>query len=289
MSEEKKASPLARYISEKSAVRPVYMPYLTAGDPSFEDTAEFAVAMIDAGADLIELGIPFSDPTADGPVIQAAMVRSMQRSDFSLGKVFETAHKIHEQRPGTPIVFLTYLNPVLTGGTQLQSDRHKLDVEQSVADFQNRSLQAGVSGVVIPDLPFDSSESKTFRRSGRQNNIDQILMLAPNTEKNRFKQICKEASGFIYYVTSMGVTGERKDFAPELASRMKEARLLSGTPVMAGFGFSRPEQTLVFLGIVDGIIVGSLHHSIIQEKGKESRSELVRVTEEFVKTLSRGL
>jgi len=276
---------LKTYIQEKN--RPLYMPYLTIGDPDFESTEKFALAMIDAGADIMELGIPFSDPTADGPVIQAAMSRALSQPDFSLEKVFSVARRIHEQRPGIPLVFLTYINPVLTGFLTpgAKDYRETYDAAANIERFQKECLAAGVSGAVIPDLPYDQPEGEIFLEEAERNNFSQIMMIAPNTSARRFKKICSISRGFIYYVTSLGVTGERKELPPELKSNIKRIKKTSGLPVISGFGFSEPEQIQSIKGIVDGIIVGSLNHRIIQDRGRDSQDELVRVTRGFVDAL----
>ncbi len=262
-------SELSEYIKERAKSGPVYMPYLTAGDPDFSKTVEYALAMIDQGADLLELGIPFSDPTADGPVIQKAMFRALNNGAFSLEKVFETARAIHEARPQVPLIFLTYLNPILTGFLKRvpgnDALRSQFDVNRNIEDFLKECQNAGIKGVVIPDLPHEQPEARVFRALAPQYGVDQILMIAPNTEKKRFKEICKLAGGFIYNVTSMGVTGERKELPRELGATIRRIKKSSGVPVLAGFGISEPEQVKSLVGILDGIIVGSLNHRIIEE------------------------
>ncbi len=250
------------------------MPYLTVGDPDRARTVEFAVAMIDAGADLIELGIPFSDPTADGPVIQAAMVRAMAEPGFSLQSVFATMEQIHQARPEMPLVVLTYANPVLSG---LSTE----GAERSARAFLTQAHRCGVRGVVIPDLPFDSPEGVMLRSVSAESGIDSILMVAPNTSEERMRRICASARGFIYYVTSLGVTGLRRELPPELEQRVALVRKLAGVPVLAGFGFSQPEQGRALAGILDGIIVGSLNHRIISEHGAQAAAALAQITREF--------
>lgn len=268
---------------------PAYMPYLTVGDPDFESSARFAVAMIDQGADLIELGIAFSDPTADGPVIQSAMQRALGRDDFSLTKFFETAARIHAERPTVPLVILTYLNPVLAGFLRQSRDNPELrgafDVEANLRRFLEECRRSGVRGLVIPDLPHDQPEAALLRRLGEEFGVEQILMVAPNTSKKRFKEICKFARGFIYYVTSLGVTGERASLPPGLPERVGRLRKKSGVPVLAGFGFSKPEQVQELRGILDGVIVGSLHHRLIEQHGDQAEGHLAESTSAFVKTL----
>ncbi|MBX7057446.1 MAG: tryptophan synthase subunit alpha [Leptospirales bacterium] len=268
---------LKEYISSRLADGPVYMPYLTVGDPSREATIRYAAAMIDAGADLMELGLPFSDPTADGPVIQAAMVRAMAQPGFNLSATFDTIESIHKLRPKTPLVILSYANPVLRG--------LRTGPDQPIADsldlFLGRAAQCGVRALVTPDLPFDSPEGGLLRKLGAGYGIDSILMAAPNSSDDRLRAICAASRGFIYYVTSLGVTGVRQALPPELQERVALVRRLSGLPVLAGFGFSSPEQAAELAGVLDGIIVGSLNHRIIAESAERAEAELARVTAAF--------
>jgi tryptophan synthase alpha chain len=284
---------LNEYIASKTkAGGSVYMPYLTMGDPSYEKTVEYALGMIDAGADLLEIGIPFSDPTADGPVIQAAMVRSLERTEFSLDRLFAAVEKIHAARPEVPLVFLSYMNPILNGFaenleygradlTKPVGQRLQYDAPRAIDTFLLRCQAAGVRGLVIPDLPFDSPESRVLRERGAELGVDQILLVAPNTTDLRLEGICNAARGFIYYVTSMGVTGMRAELPPDLRERIDLVKAKSGLPVFAGFGFSEPEQARALRGQVDGIIVGSLNHRIIAEHGEESGGPLTDVTRGF--------
>ena len=274
---------LEDYIRERRKSRTLYMPYLTAGEPDLESTVRMGTAMIEAGADILELGIPFSDPTADGPVIQRAMMRALSHTDYSLEGVFEAAGKIHEKSPKTPIVLLTYVNPVLSAFRE-RYDRDGLS--DAVRRFLERSEQAGVRGLVIPDLPIESNEYSMLESQGREAGIDLILMLAPNTDKDRMKWICRSAKGFIYYVTSLGVTGERSGIRNDLASRVAAIRKKTDTPVFAGFGVSRPEQAAEMRNIVDGVIVGSLHHRVIEEEGDNAVSRLSEITSGFTAALS---
>ncbi|MCB1308467.1 MAG: tryptophan synthase subunit alpha [Leptospiraceae bacterium] len=290
-------SNLAQYIGQRQSARgggPVYMPYLTVGDPDFDSTVQFAVQMIDAGADILELGIPFSDPTADGPVIQAAIVRALGHPDFSMRRVFSVAKAIHTQRPEVPLVFLSYMNPVLNGlnpaprinfqARPEDADRLMYDTAAALDSFLQQCVESGVQALVIPDLPFDQPEAILIRERLERYGVHQILMVAPNTSDERLNRICEAASGFIYYVTSLGVTGIRKDLQlpADLKSRIARIRERSGVPVMAGFGINTPGQIEPLRGVVDGIIVGSLHHRIIGELGASAAGQLVDATAGFV-------
>ncbi len=268
------------------------MPYLTMGDPSYDATVEYAIGMIDAGADLLEIGIPFSDPTADGPVIQAAMVRSLAATEFTMEGLFAAVERIHTARPEVPLVFLGYMNPILNGlaasvaygradFSKPAADRLQYDARGALSAFLERCQKAGVRGLVIPDLPFDAPESETLREIGEELGVSQILMVAPNTGDARLQAICRAARGFIYYVTSLGVTGMRSELPPDLAERIALVQRESGLPVFAGFGFSEPGQVAGLVGKVDGIIVGSRNHQIIEELGDVAGTALVELTRGF--------
>ncbi len=288
---------LNEYIQTRARERggSVYMPYLTLGDPNYECSVEFAIGMIDAGADILELGIPFSDPTADGPVVQAAMTRALDRNEFSMSTIFDVARRIHEARPDVPLTFLSYMNPILNGvplpdgrnaGTLdlTQSNptgRLRYDARLGMEAFLKECRRSGIRGLVIPDLPFDQPESAILRELGPQYGVDQILMVAPNTGDARLVAVCEAARGFIYYVTSLGVTGMRSDLPEDLKDRIRLVQERSGLPVLAGFGFSEPSQAQKLSGIVDGIIVGSLNQRIIGEHGENSREHLMEITREF--------
>lgn len=260
--------------------RPLYMPYLTLGDPDFASSVQIAGGMMRGGADIIELGIPFSDPTADGPVIQKAMVRSMARPDFSLEGVFEATARIHAIDPSVPLVYLTYLNPVLSG---LAREPHAIG--EGATSFFARAHGVGIRGLVIPDLPVDSIEANELRLLGKEVGIAIVGMVAPNTSEKRMAEICRHAGGFVYYVTSHGVTGERSSLPADLTERLAHVRRLAPVPVFAGFGISRPEQARMLVGHADGVIVGTAHHRIIEEDPAGAASLIEDLTRKFVQAL----
>jgi len=279
---------LQKYIENINLKRPLYMPYLTIGDPTAEATEEFALALIDAGADILELGIPFSDPTADGPVIEAAMVRSLSQNKFSMESIFKTVDKIHKARPEIPIVFLGYLNPILHYKSNVITGKtDTISSEASIESFMKRCSSAGVQGIVIPDLPFDQPESRYFKTYGKKYDVSLIMMIAPNTKNKRMKEIAEISEGFIYYVTSMGVTGERNELPADIRQKINQIRKLSGVPVFAGFGISKPEHVRMLKKDVQGIIVGSLNHTIIQEYGNSSSEKLKEITSNFLQELKK--
>ena len=267
----------------------LYMPYLTLGDPSLEKTYEFALAMIDAGADLLELGIPFSDPIADGPTIQAAMDRALSTDSSSLSlsieNIFALCRKIHTERPRVPLIFLSYFNPIINAFSFLQAKPNKKSYLEGVSQNLSRFLQeckhSGIRGLVIPDLPFDQAESEILRELASDYGLVQILMAVPNTSPRRLIQICEAAQGWLYYVSSLGVTGMRTSLELELSENIKKVRKLTALPILAGFGFHQPEQVLGLRGVLDGVIVGSLNQSIIAAKGANAKAELSQITHAF--------
>lgn len=237
----------------------LYMPYITLGDPDFHDSFTIIKTLIDAGAHILELGIPFSDPTADGPIIQRAMVRSMNQPGFSLEKIFELTQKIHEYKQDLPLVYLTYFNPVF---------RYKQKQNTATGEqFLKTAAETGIKALVIPDLPLDSPEARSLQETIQKFHLDIALipMIAPNTGNKRIRTILAGGSGFIYYITSLGVTGLRDTFSSELESRIQYIRSISSLPVFAGFGISKIEHALQLKTLFDGIIVGSLNHKIIEE------------------------
>jgi tryptophan synthase alpha chain len=233
----------------------LFIPYFSLGDPNYESSIGWASAIINGGADILELGIPFSDPVADGPVIQRAFKRAFTNS-FSLTKIFEITKAIKNQHTTTPIVYLTYFNPIYFMG---------------IENFIKSSKEAGVSGFIIPDLPFDSPESEDFFHIAAKYEIDLIHLVTPATEKSRIHKMKRNSSGFIYYVTSFGVTGERTDFSDDLKERIEYVRKDLNLPVCAGFGISTPEQANRISQFADGVIIGSSIQRIIEENGSDPK------------------
>ncbi|MBW7859130.1 MAG: tryptophan synthase subunit alpha [Leptonema sp. (in: Bacteria)] len=255
---------------QQSKQRSLYMPYLTLGDPSFDDSFNIVSAMIHGGADIIELGIPFSDPTADGPVIQRAMVRAMSAPNYSLNQVFETTSKIHSHFPDTALIYLVYMNLVMS---------------EDALSFLTHAAKAGIQALVIPDLPFDSKEADHLGQLGASLGIELVGMIAPNTSNRRLKEIASKASGFIYYVTSLGVTGERSELPADLIERLDLVRSCSRVPIFAGFGISRPDQAASLASHVDGVIAGSVNHRFIEAEPSHAAEKIEKLTKEFVSVL----
>ena len=214
-----------------------FIGFVTAGDPSLPKSEEYILAMIAAGADLIEIGLPFSDPIAEGPVIQEADLRALA-AGTTIDGVFELVQSLRRQTQ-VPLVLLTYLNPVLHYGYE---------------SFFSRCAEAGVDGLIVPDLPFD--EKHEICEIAASHGIDLISLIAP-TSAQRIATIAAEATGFIYLVSSLGVTGTRGQITTDLAAIIEVIRSVTSVPVAVGFGIHTPEQVHEIGQQADGVIVGS--------------------------------
>jgi tryptophan synthase alpha chain len=242
-----------------------FVAFLSAGDPSVEKTIEYVLEMEKAGADLIEIGIPFSDPIADGPVIQAANLRAFA-AGISLEKIFDMVTEIRKQTQ-IPIVFLTYLNPVFHYGYEA---------------FMERCAQCGVDGMIIPDLPIE--EKKEVSEVATKYDVDIISMIAP-TSMSRIQQIAQDASGFIYVVSSMGITGMRNEIETDLSSIIAAIREVTDVPTAIGFGINTPQQAKDMAAYADGAIVGSAIVKIIEEHGENAAKPLY----DYVKSMKEAI
>ncbi|MDO5135807.1 MAG: tryptophan synthase subunit alpha [Eubacteriales bacterium] len=214
-----------------------FIPFLTCGDPSLEVTEKLVYAMEEAGADLIELGIPFSDPTAEGPVIQAANVRALE-GGVTTDKIFDMVERIRKNT-AIPMVFMTYANVVFSYGTER---------------FLKKAAQVGMDGLILPDVPFE--EKQEFDQACSQNGLDLISLIAP-TSHQRVAQIAKEAQGFVYCVSSLGVTGMRSRITTDIGAMVDLVKKEKDIPCAVGFGISNPEQARDMAAQSDGVIVGS--------------------------------
>ena len=242
-----------------------FIPFVTCGDPSLDTTKEIVLAMAKNGADLIELGIPFSDPTAEGPVIQEANIRALSVGTTT-DKIFDLVRDIRTEID-TPMVFMTYANVVFSYGA-----------EKFISTCQN----IGIDGLILPDLPFEEKEE--FLDLCHQYDVDLVSLIAP-TSANRIAMIAKEAEGFIYLVSSLGVTGTRSEIKTDLASIVEVVRENTDTPVAIGFGISTPEQAAKMAGIADGAIVGSAIVKLIAKHGTEAAP----VVADYVKSMKEAL
>ena len=242
-----------------------FIGFLTAGDPTFDASFENIMAMIKAGADLVEIGIPFSDPIAEGPVIQGANVRAL-KNGMTTDRAFELAAKIRAQSD-IPLVFMTYVNPVYKYGYD---------------KFFARCAQIGVDGLICPDLPFE--EKNEADGAAKAHGIALISMIAPTSEQ-RIKSIAESASGFLYIVSSMGVTGVRSEIKTDLGSIMESVRKYAKIPAAIGFGVSTPEQAKKMSEIADGVIVGSAIVRLVEKFGVKAPEEIYR----FVKAMKDAI
>lgn len=230
-----------------------FIPYIMAGDPSLERTRELVLMLDRIGADVIELGVPFSDPLADGPVIQQAAERA-RKNGVVLRDVIALVKDVRADS-NVPIVLMTYYNPVFKYGD-----------ERFVMD----AVEAGVDGVIIPDLPPD--EGAALIRLARKHGLDTIFLFAPTSTEGRRKIVARASSGFTYYVSIAGITGALLKLQEDAAEHIKQVRELSGGPVAVGFGVSTPEEAAAVSGIADGVIVGS---AIVSRMGDPALEEFV--------------
>lgn len=214
-----------------------FIPFITCGDPSLEVTEQLVYAMEESGADLIELGIPFSDPTSEGPVIQAANMRALA-GGVTTDKVFAMVERIRK-KTRIPLAFMTYANVVFSCGSER---------------FIAKAAEAGIDGLILPDVPFEEKEE--FDDLCRQYGLDLIFMVAP-TSQERIRQIAEGADGFIYCVSSLGVTGARSRIAADVGAMVRHIKQVRQIPCAVGFGISTPEQAQAMAAVSDGVIVGS--------------------------------
>lgn len=251
-------------IKEAFENKKAFIGFLTAGDPSLEKTEEFIVEMEKAGASLIEIGIPFSDPIAEGPVIQDANVRALSaRGGCTTDMVFDMVARV-SKKVKVPLVFLTYLNPVFKYGYE---------------KFCSKCQETGIDGIIIPDMPFE--EKGELAETAAKYGVDIISLIAP-TSADRIQMIAKEATGYIYVVSSMGVTGVRSEITTDIASIVGHIREVTDTPVAIGFGINTPEQAKKYSDMADGVIVGSAIVKIIGEYGVNAGKHVY----EYVKSMA---
>lgn len=227
-----------------------FIPFITCGDPDMETTEKAVRAMVANGADLIELGIPFSDPTAEGPVIQEANIRALS-AGTTTDKVFDLVRRLRKDIT-VPFVFMTYVNVVFSYGAQR---------------FIATCRETGVDGIILPDLPYEEKED--FLPICKQYGVDLISLIAP-TSDHRIAMIAKDADGFIYLVSSLGVTGVRNEIKSDLTSIVKVIRENTNIPCAIGFGISTPEQAGAMSAIADGAIVGSAIIKLLAEYGQDA-------------------
>ena len=248
-------------IAEAFANGKAFIPFLTCGDPSLEVTEQLIYAMEEAGADLIELGIPFSDPTAEGPVIQAANVRALS-GGVTTDKIFDMVKRLR-QNMKIPMVFMTYANVVFSYGTER---------------FIQKAASLGTDGLILPDVPFEEKEE--FDSVCKKYGLDLVSLIAP-TSHERITQIAKEAEGFVYCVSSLGVTGMRSAITTDIGAMVQLVKAAKDIPCAVGFGISTPEQAAAMAAKSDGAIVGS---AIVKLCG-QYKEACVPYVKEYVKSM----
>ena len=232
----------------KKTGRKALIPYIMSGDPSLDQTEKFIIDLEKSGADIIELGVPFSDPLADGPTIQRAAETSLSKGT-TLKKVLASVRSIRKQTD-IPLILMTYFNPVFKYGTER---------------FVKDAVDAGVDGVIIPDLIPD--EADDYLKLARAKGLDTIFLLAPTSTEERIKKVAKASTGFIYLVSITGITGSRLSVGSDMKKTLRSIRNMTNKPVAVGFGISTPADASAVAAFADGVIVGSAIVKLI-DKGK---------------------
>lgn len=243
-----------------------FIGFVTAGDPSLDKTEEFVLEMERAGAGLIELGVPFSDPIAEGPVIQEANIRALS-AGCTTDKLFDMVEHLR-QKTDIPLVFLAYLNTLFKYGYE---------------KFCARCEEVGIDGVIIPDMPFEEKGELTSVAAAH--NVDIISLIAP-TSQQRIQMIAKEATGFIYVVSSMGVTGVRSEITTDISSMIDLIRQVTDVPTAVGFGINTKEQVNHYSSIADGAIIGSAIVKIVAQYGENAGPKIYEYVSEMVSGLA---
>ncbi|MGF0032011.1 tryptophan synthase subunit alpha [Bariatricus sp. SGI.154] len=252
-------------ICEAFENKKAFIPFITGGDPSLKVTQELLVAMQEAGADLIEIGIPFSDPIAEGPVIQEADERAL-RGGCTTDQLFDAVKEVRDQIH-VPLVFMTYINAIYTYGRER---------------FMKRCVECGMAGVIVPDMPYE--EKGELADVCREYGIELVSLIAPTSEE-RIQMIAKEAEGFLYCVSSLGVTGVRSEITTNIKEMIDKVREVTDIPCAVGFGISTPQQAKEMAAASDGAIVGSAIVRIIAEHGEEC----VPYVAEYVKSMKEAV
>ncbi|HSM94788.1 MAG TPA: tryptophan synthase subunit alpha [Rhizomicrobium sp.] len=260
----------ARFAELKKAGRAAFVPFITAGDPDPETSFALMEKLPAIGADLIELGMPFSDPMADGPAVQASSLRAL-KSGANMHKTLDMVRKFRKVDQKTPIILMGYYNPIHHYGT---------------AKFARDAAAAGVDGLITVDLP--PEEDEVLRVPANEHGIDIVRLLAPTTDDHRLKTVLTGASGFLYYVSVAGVTGTKTFDASDVAAALKRIRSASPLPCCVGFGIRTPEQAGQIARIASGAVVGSAIVSRIAELSANGAkaSDLVKDVAEFCKSLA---
>lgn len=245
-----------------------FIPFITAGDQGITTTEKYIRTMAKAGASLIEIGIPFSDPVAEGPVIQAASERALS-TGITTDDILEMVQRLRTGADALtiPLVFMTYMNPIYVYG---------------VESFMKRCEEVGVQGVIVPDCPFE--EKQVLGKQAKEHGVSVISLIAPTSEQ-RIKEIAADAEGFVYCVSSLGVTGMRSDIKTDIASIVQQIRQYTDIPVAVGFGISTPEQAKAMAHVSNGAIVGSAIVKQIGEWGQNGEEKLYEYIRSMVEAI----
>lgn len=246
-----------RFKRRKAERRPAFVPFLTAGDPSIDRTVEAAVALEEAGADVLELGVPFSDPLADGPVIQRSSERALARG-VTLEDVLGAVRRIRK-RSELPLLLFSYFNPLLQRGLER---------------LASEAAEAGVDGVLVTDLP--PEEAGDWIQAARGADLDTVFLASPTSPADRLRRVAEASRGFIYAISRTGVTGERQALSAEAAPLVERLRGLTDVPVVLGFGLSTPEQVAEAGRVADGVVVGSALVRFLEEQPEGDLGARVR-------------
>lgn len=249
----------------KKEGKKAFIAYITAGDPDLAATKNIVLALERSGVDIVELGIPFSDPLADGPTIQAASQRALKKG-ANLKKIFAAVRSLRA-KTDMPIVFMTYYNPVLKYGLE---------------KFCKSCKSCGVDGVIVPDLPFE--EAAELKKFSKKTGVAAIFLVAPTSTPERIKKISESSRGFIYYVSLTGVTGARAKLPAEVVSKIKSIKSLTDKPVAVGFGISNATQASRIASVADGVIVGS---AIVRIMGE--RKNIISRVSDFSSKLAKAI
>ncbi len=241
------------------------IPFITCGDPCLDATEEFIHAAVEGGADLLELGVPFSDPTAEGPVIMEANARALA-AGTTTEKIFDLVRRLRRDI-SIPMVFMTYANVLFSYGSE---------------EFIRISRDIGIDGFILPDIPYEEKEE--FDGICKRYDRDLISLIAPTSE-DRISMIAKEASGFLYCVSSLGVTGTRSAITTDVGAMVRTAKAAKNIPCAIGFGISGPEQAAAMAAVSDGAIVGSAYMKRIAEYGTQAAPHILSFTQELRKAV----
>ena len=260
----------------RSEGRRALMPFITAGDPDLATTAALITELVARGAHMVEVGIPYSDPIADGPVISASYTRALRKA-VKPGQIFQTLRTLRAETSGGPLTAA----PIVTMVSY--AIVHRIGVDA----YLRLCAESGVDGLIVPDLPVEESESLLEAATDRD--LKLIQLVTPTTPRERAVRIARTTTGFVYYVAVAGITGERKELPPELADNVAWLRTQTDLPICIGFGISRPEHVRRLVPVADGLIVGSALVRRLAEIGNRPKTEVVQDIGKFVGELAEAL